>query len=64
MCCQLRLVHAKAISQNGSITQHQQDVKHLFMADAKEIQIDLIQKRAVRVLVYVVSFIYTEGILQ
>ena len=54
----LELVHAKDIFQNGSITQHQQDVNSLFMVDVKEMIIDLILERAVRVPVYVVSFIH------
>ena len=54
-CCLLRLVHAKVISQNGSTTQHRQDVSSLFMVDVKEIQIGLTLERAVRLPVYVVS---------
>ena len=56
--CLLVLVHVKGISQNGSTTQHQQDVNSLFMVDVKEMIIDLILERAVRVPVYVVSFIH------
>ena len=54
-CCLLRLVHAKVISQNGSTTQHQQDVNSSFMVDVKETQIDLTLERAVKIPVYVVS---------
>ena len=57
-CCLLKSVHAKDIFQNGSITQHQQDVNSLFMVDVKEMIIDLIPERVVRVPVYVVSFIH------
>ena len=56
--CLRELVHAKVISQNGFITQHQQDVNSLFMVDVKEMIIDLIPERAVRLPVYVVSFIH------
>ena len=55
VCLLLQLVNAKVISQNGSITQHQQDVNNSFMVDVKEIQIDLTLERAVRISVYVVS---------
>ena len=57
-CCLPGLVRVRAISRNGSITQHQQGVKHSFMVDAKEMKIDLTQKRAVKVTVCVVSLVY------
>ena len=58
--CLLRSVHVKVISQNGSTTQHQQDVNSSFMVDVKMIhaQIDLTVERAVRIPVYVVSYNY------
>ena len=60
--CLLRSVHVKVISQNGSTTQHQQDVNSSFMVDVKIIhaQIDLTVERAVRIPVYVVSFVTLE----
>ena len=56
-CCLLWLVDVKVIFQNGSTTQHQQDVSSSFMVDVKETQTDLTAERAVRIPVYVVSYI-------
>ena len=39
--CLLKLVHAKLPSPDGSTTQHQEDVKSLFMVDVMEILIGL-----------------------
>ena len=38
-CCLLMLVYTKVISQNGSTTQHRQDVNSSSMVDVKEAQL-------------------------